>query len=174
MRKQSRKLAYCAMTAALSVVVMAITGVTGMGTYIGPLLAALLIVPVEAFYGWGSALCVWLVSGLTALLLVTDRELAVVYLTIFGWYPAVRPRLMKLPGMLSFAVRLLLFNGAVVVSYAAMVRLIMGVGESLGGPVMMAALLLMGNLVFLMEDMVLIPRVIPLLQKRIGKWWTTK
>lgn len=167
MKKQSEKLAYCSMTAALSVVVMLVTGFTGLGTYVGSLMAALLLVPVQQRYGTGSALCVWVVTGVLGLMLLTDQELALVYVTIFGWYPALRPYFLRIPGGLSVVCRLLAFNAAAVGTYAALIWF-MSIGDELGGAVFMVILLLLGNAIFLMEDLVLIPRVLPVLLLRFS------
>lgn len=165
MNAPSKRLAHCAMTSALSILLMLVLGFTGVGTYAAPLLASLLLVPVQERWGTGTALTVWLAVGLLALLLVTDRELSVVYLTVFGWYPAARPPLLRLPNPFSLLLRLGIFNTAVVLTYAALLT-VMGMGETLGGPLAIALMLLMGNISFLLEDLVLIPRAVWMSGKR--------
>lgn len=170
MKHRTRRLAFCAMTTALGVTLMLALGFTGAGTYAGPLFAALLLLPVQDWYGTPAALTVWLATGLLALLLVTDRELSVVYLAIFGWYPAVRPRLERLPRPASLAAKLAAFNAAAFLTYAVILSLL-GLEESLASPWFLGVLLALGNALFLLEDRVLIPRAIAFYRNRFGPWF---
>lgn len=169
MKNRTRQLALCAMLTALGVVLMLALGVTGVGTYAGPLLGAMLLLPVQDSYGTRSALTVWLATGLLSLALCADREQAIVYLTIFGWYPAVRPHLERLPRLLSLPVKLAAFNAAAILSYAAMLPFL-GLEEEMTEPWLLGTLLVLGNALFLAEDYLLIPRVTAFYRKRFGKW----
>lgn len=154
------------MTTALGVVVMLVLGWTGVGTYAGPLFAALLLVPVQRHDGSGSALLVWVATSLLSLLLVSDKELVMLYFAVLGWYPAVRAQLERLPKVLSMIVKLLLFNAALAASYWVMVR-IMGLADSIGEPLVVGLMLLLGNVTFLLADVRIIPKTIPVLEKRL-------
>ena len=58
--KQSRRIAFCGMTTALAVVVQVLGGWLGLGTYICPMLAGLLLLPMaESGADAGSWLCGW-------------------------------------------------------------------------------------------------------------------
>lgn len=170
MKKRAQQIALCAMVTALGVVLMLVLGVTGIGTYAGPLLAAMLLLPVQDKYGTRGALTVWLVTGLLALLLVPDLELSIVYLTIFGWYPAVRPHLERLPRLLSLPVKLAAFNVAAIASYAVMMPFL-GLEEEMTQPWLLGTMLVLGNALFLLEDRLLIPRVTAFYRKRFGTWF---
>lgn len=168
MKRYSRRMAECAMSAALGVTLMLVLSLTGVGTYAAPIAASLLLLPLEERYGTGTALTVWAATGLLTLLLATDKELAVVYLAIFGWYPALRPRLERLPRGISLLAKLALFNAAAVVSYALMLPLL-GLEAELGEAWFLGVLLLLGNAVFLLEDRVLLPRLLRLWQQKWKK-----
>lgn len=91
-----------------------------------------------------------------ALLLAPDRELALVYVC-FGWYPIARPRISRIPSRLArLAVKLLACNAVIAVLYGLLLRLL-GLDADLKGAALPLdlALLVMGNLVFLMLDLVL-------------------
>ncbi len=166
MKQRSQRLARCAMTTALGVVLMLVLGFTGIATYAAPLAVTMMLVPLQRDYGTGTALTVWLATGLLALMLVTDREQSIVYLTIYGWYPAVRPWLERLPKVLAMLVKLLTFNGAVVGTYAVMLS-VFGLDGGMESPVLIGILLVMGNATFLMEDLFVIPKAIPVFEERL-------
>lgn len=168
MKESSQRMARCAMTTALSVVVMLVLGLTGIGTYAGPLVASMLLVSIQREYGTPTTLTVWIATGLLALILVTDREEAVVYLTVFGWYPALRPWFQRLPGPLSMAAKAAVFNAAAIGSYALMIP-ILGLTEEMSSPPLLAFLLVMGNIMFVMVDVIIIPRSLPVFEQRLSK-----
>ncbi|MCC8065255.1 MAG: hypothetical protein LIO70_09255, partial [Clostridiales bacterium] len=141
-------------------------GFTGVGTYAAPLLVAM----VQEAYGTKTALTMWLATGLLALLLVTDRELSVVYLTIFGWYPAVKPHLDRLPRLGGLLAKLALFNGSAVVTYAALIPFL-GLEEELLQPWLLGVMLAFGNALFWVEDRLLLPRLVRVFRKRLKKWF---
>lgn len=160
MKAHSRRLAYCSMLTALSVVLMLVLGITGIGTYAAPMLTALILAVVRQSYGTRTALTMWLAVGLLALLLVPDRELALFHLTVYGWYPILRPWLVKLPGVLSYAARYLLFNGSMVATYSGLMALL-GMKEEgvFGLNIVNVLFFLMMNVIFWMQDTLLLPRV---------------
>ena len=95
--------------------------------------------------------------AILALLLVPDRETALVYV-FFGWYPLLRPRIAALP---SLPVRLVCRLGVCGLSmfllYGVTIRLLglTAVTEELGGGWLTAALAAMGCAVFLLLDLAL-------------------
>lgn len=159
MKYHSRRLAFCSMTAAISVTLMLVLGLTGIGTYAAPMLCACLLIPVRSQYGLPTALTVWAAVGLLSLLIVTDRELALVYLTMFGWYPAVRPVFLKPPGILSIILRYAVFNGMFLLTYVGLLSLLGMEGAVQGLSVFHVVFILLMNLVFYIEDRFLIPVV---------------
>ena len=91
------------------------------------------------------------------MLIGPDKEAAIVYLAL-GYYPNVKPFLDSI--RFGWLVKLLLFNGSILISYTAMVFLL-GMGaileetESLG-TVGLAVMLALGNVVFFLLDRVLL------------------
>lgn len=137
------------MTAALSVTLMLVMGLTGISTYAAPMLAALMLIPVRQRYGIPTALTVWLAAGLLSLLLVTDRELSLLYLTIYGWYPVLRPKLMEFPRLVSIFLRYALFNGCFFLTYALLLSLLGIDSNPFSMSWIMVLFLLMMNVTFL-------------------------
>lgn len=152
----SRQMALCGVLSALAVVVLLLGGVIGVGTFAAPVLAMAVLLPVLEECGPRAAGTAYAAVTLLALLLVPDRELALVYAG-FGWYPLLRPRIARIPSRpLRLAVRLAVCNGVILVLYGLLLRLL-GLTADLAemSPVMNAALLALGNAVFLLLDVVL-------------------
>ena len=86
MREQSRKVALCGVLCGLAVVVLLLGGLFSLAVYCAPLLAMAVLLPVLEEYGPGTAGAAYGAVAILALLLVPDREAALVYV-FFGWYP---------------------------------------------------------------------------------------
>lgn len=157
MREQSRKVALCGVLCGLAVVVLLLGGLFSLAVYCAPLLAMAVLLPVLEEYGPGTAGAAYGAVAILALLLVPDRETALVYV-FFGWYPILRPRIAALP---SLPVRLVCRLGVCGLSmfllYGVTIRLLglTAVTEELGGGWLTAALAVMGCALFLLLDLAL-------------------
>ena len=157
MRQQSRKVALCGVLCGLAVVVLLLGGLFSLAVYCAPLLAMAVLLPVLEEYGPGTAGAAYGAVAILALLLVPDRETALVYV-FFGWYPILRPRIAALP---SLPVRLVCRLGvrglSMFLLYGVTIRLLglTAVTEELGGGWLTAALAAMGCAVFLLLDLAL-------------------
>ncbi len=161
-RESGRKVALCGLLAALGIVILLLAGWIGVGTYIGPVLAGLLLIPVERKYGSKMALTLWAAIGLLSLFLVADTEETLMFLAFFGWYPAIRPKLEKLTTGLRWLVKELIFNAAIAAVELLMFLVLAPESATVG---MLLVLFLLFNLTFLAYDRAL-PRVEDLVQKR--------
>ena len=87
--KNSMKVAFCGVMAALSLVVMLLAGVVPVATVALPAVAGCLLIPVvvEAGLAWGFG--VYGVCSVLAFLLVPDREAFLFYALFFGYYPVL-------------------------------------------------------------------------------------
>lgn len=152
--KQSSKTAVCGMVAALSVVIMMLTVIPVM-TYSAPAFAGILlmVIVIEINKKW--AFGVYVAVGILSLLLAADKEAAVMYVAFFGYYPIIKAILeSKLPKLLEWISKFLIFNVTMVASYFVLIRvfgLSMDDMNELGkyGPLI---LLVMGNVVFVVFD----------------------
>ena len=81
MRQESRKLAFCGMTAALAATLLTLGGIVPLATYACPLLAMLALVPVTAEYGAPAGLAAYAAAALLSLLLTPDKEIACLFLS---------------------------------------------------------------------------------------------
>lgn len=152
--KQSSKTAVCGMVAALSVVIMMLTVIPVM-TYSAPAFAGILlmVIVIEINKKW--AFGVYVAVGILSLLLAADKEAAVMYVAFFGYYPIIKAILeSKLPKILEWISKFLIFNVTMVASYFVLIRvfgLSMDDMNELGkyGPLILLA---MGNVVFVVFD----------------------
>lgn len=129
---KSREIALCGMLNALAVVLMNLGSLVPLATFCTPLLAMLVLLPVLEEYGPRMGWAAWVSVSILSLLLVTDRETALVYV-FFGWYPMVRPKVAAIKSkVLRFGVKLLICNGLIFTLYGLVLRL-MGLTADLGG-----------------------------------------
>ena len=139
--RKSWAMAYCGMAAALSVALM--------------LLGA--VVPVLMFIARTMALTAYGAVSLLSLLFVPDKEVALVFVFLLGYYPLVKPRFERIcPPLVRGLCKLLLCNGAVLAMYG-LVLLLVAAGTILQELettrlVVSLAPLAMGNVAFLLYD----------------------
>lgn len=141
--------------AALAVVVMLLGGIIPVGTYCCPILASLLLIPVLDACGTKLAWAWYGAVAILAALLCPDKETAAVFV-FFGYYPICKPYLDRLPRPLRRLCKALLFNLSVVVMYALLIYVLgmSALGEEFrqAGAVMLILLLVLGNVTFVLVD----------------------
>ena len=160
MKKNQRKswaMAYCGIVAALCVALMLLGAVIPIAMFIAPAVAGFLIATVCVECGLQMALTAYAAVSLLALLFVPDKEVALIFTVLLGYYPLVKPKLERIrPALLRGVCKLLLCNGAVLAMYGLIYLLVpMGsISQELRTTAMAATLvtLAMGNVAFLLYD----------------------
>ena len=150
---KSRETALCGLLCALAVICLLLGGSLGIGTFAGPVLAMAVLLPILEEYGIKTAAAAYGAAALLALLLVPDRETALVYV-FFGWYPLLRPTLGRLPSRpLRLLLKIALCCAVIAVLYGLVLRL-MGLTADLLDAVrwMNLLLLLLANVTCLVMD----------------------
>ena len=94
--RKSWAMAYCGMAAALSVALMLLGAVVPVLMFIAPAVASLLIATVCVECGRTMALTAYGAVSLLSLLFVPDKEVALVFVFLLGYYPLVKPRLERI------------------------------------------------------------------------------
>ncbi|MDE7243445.1 MAG: hypothetical protein K2O18_05635 [Oscillospiraceae bacterium] len=167
-RIQSRRMALCGVMAALSVVILSVGSIIPAATVAGPMMAMICLVPVHCNCGPKTTLLVYAAVSILAVLLCTDKELALFYV-FFGWYPALRTRLLALPKALQIVVKCAIYSLMMTAMYAMLIFLfqMQAVVEEFSeySTVMLAVLLAVGNVTFLLQDFAL-RQVTALYQRR--------
>jgi len=153
---KGRSIALCGVLAALAVVLLTLGGVIPAAVLCAPILAMIILLPVLEELGPRAAWTSYAAAALLALLLTADRETAFVYV-FFGWYPILRPKIASLPSRpLRVLARLAVCNAAIFLLYGVVLRFLGLTADLLEAAWLFnALLLLMGNLTFLLVDLVL-------------------
>ena len=170
MHKKSAQIALCGVLAGLAAALMMLGGILPAATYCAPLLASFVLIPAREECGGKAAWALFAAAAILSMLLCADKEAAMLFLTL-GYYPLARKKLESVrPRILIRLCKLALFNVAVCVAYAALLFVLVSdalraeLHETARG--MQLALLLAGNVVFLLYDLVL-QRLEPLYRTRL-------
>ena len=163
--RKSWAMAYCGMAAALSVALMLLGAVVPVLMFIAPAVASLLIATVCVECGRTMALTAYGAVSLLSLLFVPDKEVALVFVFLLGYYPLVKPRFERIrlplvrkirPALLRAVCKLLLCNGAVLAMYGLVLLLVPAgsISQELKTTALAVSLatLAMGNVAFLLYD----------------------
>lgn len=94
--RKSWAMAYCGMAAALCVALMLLGAVVPVLMFIAPAVASLLIATVCMECGMKMALTAYGAVSLLSLLFVPDKEVALVFVFLLGYYPLVKPKLERI------------------------------------------------------------------------------
>ena len=162
MRKtKAKQMALCGLLGALATVVMMLGGIIPVATFCCPVLAALLMVPVLYECGPRLSLTWYGAVAILCCLLGPDKEAAAIYVFL-GWYPVLKGSIDKCKPFARTAIKLLLFNGAIIMMYSLLLYVfgLEGLQQEFAeiGAVMMAVLLILGNVTFFLVD-ALLPRM---------------
>ena len=125
------RIALCALMAALGTVLMLSSNLIPILTYVAPMLASLVLIPVLYEFGPRYAWMTWAVTAALALLLCADREAAFFFLFV-GYYPILKPRIDRLRSKtLRVLVKLFLF-AAVFILLFVILAFVMGLEDIRG------------------------------------------
>lgn len=142
------------MVSALCVVLEFSVGIMPLFLYVFPMICGLLMTILLDECGMKISLCAYIGVSIISFLISPDKEAALMYASLFGYYPMARHFIMKLKSKgLRLILKLALFNIAMIASYSILIKIIgleaAGFGE---GKWMMAAFLVLGNFAFIAFD----------------------
>ena len=151
---KSRQMALCGLLTALAVVVMVLSGAIGIGTFVGPVLAMVVLLPVLEEYGAKTAAVAYVAAAILGLLLVPELELAMVY-AAFGWYPILRPHIARISSeLLRLLAKIAVCSAVILVLYGVVLRFLGMTADLIGAtPLFHRTLLVLGNVTFVMMDL---------------------
>jgi len=152
------KVALGGVTAALSIIFMMLAGVTSTLVYAIPMFVGALLMVLVIELGSGFATAVYVAVSVLSLLILGNKEAAVMYVGFFGYYPIIKSFLEKhIKTLWCWIVKYIIFNVAMVVSYMAVTKIFMISFDDIEafGKWALPILLLAGNVVFAMYDVLL-------------------
>jgi len=156
MKARTKTVALGGMLAAVALVIMCMGGLIPFATYVCPMLCTLVQYIVLQLCGKRIAWTWYAVVALLSLLLGPDKEASAVFV-LLGYYPMLKPMFEKWP--LSWLWKLLLFNGAVAVLYAFLLKVLglENISDEFSGLGItgLIVLLLFGNITFILLDKLL-------------------
>lgn len=150
----------CGVMCGLSIVLMLSGSIIPFATFCAPAMSGLLLMPVAVECGMRLAwVCYGAISAL-AVLFVPDKEMAAIFVFLFGCYPLLKAYIQRIPGRgLQFLVKAGFFNGAVLAMYGMLLFIfpMLSLVEEFAQTAqwMLAALLVMGNVCFWIYDVAL-------------------
>ena len=154
----SMKVALGGVTAALSLIFMMLAGVTSTLVYAIPMFVGALLMVLVIELGSGFATAVYVAVSVLSLLILGNKEAAVMYVGFFGYYPIIKSFLEKyIKTLWCWVVKYIIFNVAMVVSYIAVTKIFLISFDDVEsfGKWALLILLFAGNIVFAMYDVLL-------------------
>lgn len=174
-------MAYCGMASALCIALMLLGAVVPVLMFIAPAAASLLIATVCVECGKTMAFTAYGAVSLLSILFVPDKEVALTFVFLLGYYSLVKPYFDRIrPALLRGAAKLLLCNGSILLMYGLVLLLVPAgsISQELKTTALIVSLstLAMGNVAFLLYDRALrnllqVYRLVwqPRLHKMLGK-----
>ena len=168
------------LVAALCVALMLLGAVIPIAMFIAPAVAGFLVATVCVECGMQLALTAYAAVSLLALLFVPDKEVALIFVFLLGYYPLAKPKFERIrPAVLRIVCKLLLCNGAVLAMYGLVFLLVPAgsISQELRTTALAVSLatLAMGNVAFVLYDralhnMLMMYRLVwrPKLHKTLG------
>ena len=154
----SFKVALGGVVAALSLLFMILAGVTSTLVYAIPMITGALLMMLVVEFGHGFATLIYVAVSVLSLLLLGNKEAAIMYVAFFGYYPIIKSILEKhIRSFVCWIVKYLIFNVAMVSSYFITTRIFMISFEDIEslGKFALPLLLLAGNVLFVIYDIML-------------------
>ncbi len=152
---KSRKIAFGGIIAALSLVLMLMTGVLPVGTYALPCFAGILLTAIVIEFGALWAVGVYVGVSVLSFLLVSDKEAALYYTLILGIYPILKSFFERIKiKWICFVLKLAFFNIVAVAAFYISIYVLSIPLESFSvfGINMPLLFLALGNIVFIVYD----------------------
>ena len=162
------KVAIGGVLSAMALVLMMLTGVFPFGTYAFPVIAGVMLIVIYLEFGFRWSMLVYGVISIMSVLFVSDKEAALFFLLLFGYYPVVKSFIERIKSkIVQYIIKLAIFNTAAVSVYFLMLFVFGMPADSfeLFGVNIPLIFLIVGNFVFLIYDLAINVVVAQYLQK---------
>lgn len=154
----SFKVAFGGVISALSIVLMFSTGIFSTLTYAVPAVAGALLILIVIEISPKFAGAVYFAVSVLSLLVVADKEAAVMYAMFFGYYPIIKGFIEKhFNNVLSWIIKFAVFNVSVISAYFVVSKVFMISFDDLEsfGKWALPIFLILCNIVFALYDIAL-------------------
>jgi len=120
--KSSTRIALGGISASLCLVVMLTTALLPFATYALPALAGIMLIPLALELGAKTAWVCYAAVAILSLLIVPDREAALMFIAFFGYYPIIKIKLDGIKNRFGRRfLKVLIFNSAMIMAYTAVI-----------------------------------------------------
>lgn len=154
---KSKRVAFGGMITALSVCLMMLTGVIPVLVYSTPIIVGLLLMLMVIEMGKRWAFAVYFAVSVLSMLFIAEKESAVIYIAFFGYYPILKPIIESIRNrMVEWILKFVIFNTSMVAAYFVLIKFF-GIdisSETVALEVTIVVLLVLGNVLFLIYDVV--------------------
>ena len=158
MRKSSQQIKYItvsAMLSALGVILLAVGAfveVLDLSTAVfASMLCIYAVIEIRGSYPW----MIWLVTSILGLILLPIKTPAVFYALFFGFYPILKEKLEKLPRLISWILKPVIFHACIALIWGVFKLFIPVALEEMGGGRMLALLYALALVCFVLYDIAL-------------------
>lgn len=151
--KKTIAVSFSGIAAALSVILLSLGSVVWVFSYVMPIATGLFMIIISDIFGKRSALLTYSVVSVLSVILLTDKESALMYICFFGYYPIIKDKFDRInPKALQYILKILVFNTAVVSVELICIYIFMIPFESFFGRWGAIILLALGNLLFFIYE----------------------
>ena len=156
MRRETKELALCGIMAGVAVVLLCLGGIVPFAMYIGPMLASIVMIIVDAECRRSYAWSCFAASAILGVMLSPDKECALLF-CVLGYYPFIYQKVNAIKSKLIKAlVKFIIFSAGVAVMYAVLL-FILAMPEAIeefaeAGRVLMLATYAKGVFTFFVYD----------------------
>lgn len=116
----------------LCLLLMFLASVVPFASIAMPMLAGAALTVVVIENGTKTAVLVYVAVSLLSVFMVPELDAKLLFITFFGYYSALKPAFEKLAALIQYAVKLSVFNSAMVISYYLSIA-IAGVDKAIDG-----------------------------------------
>ncbi len=118
MSHKSTQVALGGLSAALCLVIMIGTVLIPFATYAAPAMAGIALIPIALELGLPVAGITYVAVAFLSLLMVPDREAALMFIAFFGYYPVLKFKLDRIKFKpLRILIKLAIFNASILAGY---------------------------------------------------------
>lgn len=156
--RKSVKAAVAGLSTAVSVAVLFSSGFFYVFTYIAPMVVGMLVCALKKTFSASTSLCVYVSTSILSLILVPDKESALVFILFFGYYPIIKDSLEKIrPKFLSVILKFIVFNISLFLTELISVYVfnIPFFEDGVFSASMLAVFTILMNIVFVLNDIML-------------------
>ncbi len=157
MKRDSFRIALGGLLTAAAVTILFVGSILPFATFVAPALASICVLYFCMEYGRGTAAVVYVAVGILCMLLAPDKEQALIFVCLLGYYPIVKGLLDRLrPKALVLALKILLCDVTMLGLYFVITRLLVipAVRDEFAEytTILVVALAVLGTLTFLIYD----------------------